>query len=155
MLERVWRKENPLTLEVSIQIVVTTKENGMEVPKNRGILRSSNHTPGHTFIQKRWTLFKKIHAKKKKLHTCTSALIPALFTIAKTRKQPKCHQQTMEVRRCDVCVLCQSPQSCPTFCNPRDYSPPGSSVHGILQARTLELVAIPFSRASSQPRDGT
>jgi len=34
-----------------------------------------------------------------------------------------------------------------------DYSPPGSSVHGILQARILEWVAIPFSRGSSQPRD--
>ena len=34
-----------------------------------------------------------------------------------------------------------------------DCSPPGSSVHGILQASTLEWVAIPFSRASSQPRD--
>jgi len=34
-----------------------------------------------------------------------------------------------------------------------DCSPPGSSVHGILQARILEWVAIPFSRASSQPRD--
>ena len=34
-----------------------------------------------------------------------------------------------------------------------DYSPPGSSVHGILQARNLEWVAIPFSRGSSQPRD--
>ena len=33
-----------------------------------------------------------------------------------------------------------------------DYSPPGSSVHGILQARILEWVAIPFSRESSQPR---
>jgi len=44
---------------------------------------------------------------------------------------------------------------CPTFCNPRDYSPPCSSVHGIFQARTLEWVAIPFSRGSSQPRDGT
>ena len=34
-----------------------------------------------------------------------------------------------------------------------DYAPPGSSVHGILQAGTLEWVAIPFSRGSSQPRD--
>jgi len=34
-----------------------------------------------------------------------------------------------------------------------DYSPPGSSVHGILQARILEWVAILFSRESSQPRD--
>ena len=44
-------------------------------------------------------------------------------------------------------------QSCPTLCDPR--SPPGSSVHGILQARILEWVAIPFSRGSFQPRDGT
>ena len=36
-------------------------------------------------------------------------------------------------------------QSCPTLCNPVDYSLPGSSVHGILQARVLEWVAISFS----------
>ena len=40
----------------------------------------------------------------------------------------------------------------PTLCNPMDYSPPGFSIHGILQARTLERVAIFFSRGSSQPR---
>ena len=43
-------------------------------------------------------------------------------------------------------------QSCPTLCNLMDCSPPGSSVHGILQARTLQWVAIPFSRGSSWPR---
>ena len=36
-------------------------------------------------------------------------------------------------------------QSCPTLCDPMDCSPPGSSVHGILQARILERVAISFS----------
>ena len=41
------------------------------------------------------------------------------------------------------------------LCDPVDCSPPGSSVHGILQARTLEWVAMPFSRGSSQPRDRT
>ena len=46
-------------------------------------------------------------------------------------------------------------QSCPTLCNPMDCSPPGSSVGGILQARFLKWVAIPFSRGSSQPRDPT
>ena len=46
-------------------------------------------------------------------------------------------------------------QLCPTLCNPMDYSLPGSSVHGILQARILEWVAIPFSRGSCQPRDQT
>ena len=46
-------------------------------------------------------------------------------------------------------------QSCPTLCGPMDCNPPGSSVHGILQSRILEWVAIPFSRGSSQPRNGT
>ena len=46
-------------------------------------------------------------------------------------------------------------QSCPTLCNLMDCSPPGSSVHGILQARILEWVAFPFSRGSSHPRDQT
>ena len=40
-----------------------------------------------------------------------------------------------------------------TLCDPLNCSPPGSSVHGILQARVREWVAIPFSRGSSQPRD--
>ena len=46
-------------------------------------------------------------------------------------------------------------QSCVTLCNPMDCSLPGSSVHGILQARILEWLAIPFSRGSSQPRNQT
>ena len=41
----------------------------------------------------------------------------------------------------------KSLQSCPTLCDPMDCSPPGFSVHGILQARTLEWVAISFSSA--------
>ena len=50
-----------------------------------------------------------------------------------------------------ICVLVT--QSCLTLCDPMDYSPVGSSVHGILQARILEWVAISFSGESSQPRD--
>ena len=46
-------------------------------------------------------------------------------------------------------------QSCPTLCDPMDCSPSGSSVHGILQARILVWVAMPFSRGSSWCRDGT
>ena len=52
-----------------------------------------------------------------------------------------------------VCVLVT--QSCPTLCDSRDCSSPGISVHGILQARILEWIAIPFSRGTSQPRDQT
>ena len=45
--------------------------------------------------------------------------------------------------------------SCPTLCDPMDYSLRGSSIHGIFQARVLEWIAISFSRGSSQPRDWT
>ena len=54
----------------------------------------------------------------------------------------------------DICEVLVA-QLCPTLCHPIDCSPPGSSVHGILQARIPEWVAISFSRGSSQPRDRT
>ena len=50
-------------------------------------------------------------------------------------------------------VLCLVTQSCATFCNPMDCTLPGSCVHGILQARILQRVAMPSYRGSSQPRD--
>ena len=46
-------------------------------------------------------------------------------------------------------------QSCPTLCSPMNCSLSGSSIHGILQARILEWIAIPFSRGSSCPKDRT
>ena len=46
-------------------------------------------------------------------------------------------------------------QLCLTLCETMGCTPPGSSVHGILQARTVEWIAIPFSRESFQPRDRT
>ena len=52
-------------------------------------------------------------------------------------------------------VHAKSLQLCPTLFNPIDCSLPGSSVHGILQTRRLERVAMPSSRGSSQPRDWT
>ena len=56
---------------------------------------------------------------------------------------------------CCVYVCVEVTQLCPTLCDPTDCSPPGSSVHGILQARILEWVATPFSRGSSRPRGAT
>ena len=52
-------------------------------------------------------------------------------------------------------VLCLAAQLCLTLCDPMDCSPPGSSVHGIYQARILECVAMPSSRGSSWPRNQT
>ena len=46
-------------------------------------------------------------------------------------------------------------ESCPNLCDPMDCSPPGSSVHGILQARVLKCITIPLSRGSLQPRNQT
>ena len=54
-----------------------------------------------------------------------------------------------------MCMHAKSLQWCLTLCDPMDYSPPVSSVHGILQARILEWVAISYSGGSSQTRDGT
>ena len=47
--------------------------------------------------------------------------------------------------------MCSVTQSCPTLGDPMDWGPPGSSIHGILQARILEQVSMPSSRGSSQP----
>ena len=52
-------------------------------------------------------------------------------------------------------VVCMLSSYSPTLCDPMDYSLPGSSVHGILQARILEWVAMPSSRGSSPPRGQT
>ena len=63
---------------------------------------------------------------------------------------PKVGEKKPDVPACRVVT-----QSCPTLCSPMDCSLPGSSVHGISQARVLEWVAISFSRGSSWPRDQT
>ena len=52
-----------------------------------------------------------------------------------------------------VCVCVLVSQLCLTLCDPMDYSPSDSSVHGILQSRILDWVAIPFSSKTSQPKD--
>ena len=59
------------------------------------------------------------------------------------------------VSLCLLVVVVQSLSHLRLFCNPMDCSPPGSSVHGISQARILEWVALPSSRGSSQPGRGT
>ena len=68
-----------------------------------------------------------------------------------------CHQAQRSAKDCQhqPACACMCAWSCLTLCVPMDCSPPGSSVHGILQARILEWVAIPFSRGSSWPRDRT
>ena len=62
----------------------------------------------------------------------------------------------LRVLLCSMCVsVARCARSCPALCDPMDCSPPGSSVHGIFQARSLEWVSISSSRGSSQSRDQT
>ena len=58
-------------------------------------------------------------------------------------------------RECSYHLKALVAQSCLTLCDPMNCSPPGSSAHGILQARILEWFALLSSRGSSQPRDQT
>ena len=86
-----------------------------------------------------------IYPKELKTETHMPAFIAALFTIAKRWQQTKCPQ--VDEIWWSIAAAAKSLQLCPTLCDSIDGSPPGSPVPGILQARTLEWVAISFSNA--------
>ena len=65
------------------------------------------------------------------------------------------HGEDTFLHRWPVQLVFVHAQLCLTLCDPTDCTPPGSSVHGILQARIMEWVAMPFSLGSSQHRDPT
>ena len=73
------------------------------------------------------------------------------WTLKSNSMRPNTWLATHKLHEVKVLVV----QLCLTLCDPMDCSLPGSSVHGILQARILEYVAIPFCKGSSQPRDQT
>ena len=83
----------------------------------------------------------------------TASLFWVASNIAKYWTELKNSYLEVSLLRVCVCVLVN--QSCPTLCDPMDCSLPGSSDHGISQARITEWVAIPFSRGSSWRRDQT
>ena len=76
-----------------------------------------------------------------------------MHTHKSTERRRYCmYRYTHKHAQYDLCLLAKSLQLYPTLCNPVDCSPPGSSVHGILQARILEWVAMPSSRDLPDPR---
>ena len=91
------------------------------------------------------------------------------FKISDKTKEPPAGSSFLlkaaySIRKAKVKILSLSPicsvnvivaQSCPTLCDSIERNPPGSSVHGILQVRIREWVAIPFSRGSTQSKDPT
>ena len=107
--------------------------------------RNNHHPPHPGLLTKIWE--------------CSSTLHKMIFSHPHVRfKSPL--DELQYLMKCkwyvnSCCVYVKLLQLCPTLCDPVDYSTPGSSVHGILQARILEWVAMPSSRRSSQPRDQT
>ena len=91
---------------------------------------------------------------------CTPIFIAALFTIARTWKRLRCPSMDEWIKKLYIHKLeyysnINWSQSCLTLCNTMDWSPQGSSVHGVFQARILEWVAISFFKRSSWARDQT
>ena len=79
-------------------------------------------------------------------------LQPARFPLSMEFSRQEYWIQIISLYTLNVCSVAKS---CPSLWDTMDCSPPGSSVHGILQARIVEWVAIAFSRWSSWPRDQT
>ena len=77
-------------------------------------------------------------------HTTNKRLEDQVIKKKKKKKTTAKNKKSVKVLVAQLCLM---------LCDPMECSPPGSSVHGILQARILEWVAIPFYRVSSQPRD--
>ena len=102
--------------------------------------------------------FKKINYKYKEQDRPDSAIIQMNEKVLMvTNQHIFCIDRKKVLKnQVDILLCCaKSLQSCPTLCDPMDYSMPGFSVRGILQARILEWVATTFCRGSSQPRDWT
>ena len=83
-----------------------------------------------------------------------------LTLLQENKPHTQCHMIQMEgqvrMKESYICVhVCWVSYLCPTLCNPIDCSPPGSSVHGMIQARILEWVAKLSSRGSSRAWDRT
>ena len=83
------------------------------------------------------------------LHSWVEILPPVPFVCIITEHQDRLPVFHSSFPRFYACLCAGSLQLCPALCDPVDYSLPGSSVHGIFQARMLEWVAMPSSRGSS------
>ena len=84
------------------------------------------------------------------LFSCCFWLLPCYVA-----ELSSCNKSSRDYRARVFVCMCVCAQSCPTLCDPTDCSLADSSVHGILQARTVEWVTISSSRGSSWPRDWT
>ena len=94
-------------------------------------------------------LMSELNRRQLGLHICFSfPWTQYIFLVEVHEEDPVSHKLVVEkVDLADTAAAAKSLQSCPTLCDPIDGRPPGSPIPGILQARTLEWVAISFSNA--------
>ena len=129
-------------------------ENSIEIPqkiKIRTTIQSCNSTLGYLSKENKnisWKTYLHFYVH------CSRAKIQKNLSVHWWIKQMWCVRACACVCVC-VCIVVQSLNHVQFFCNPMYYSPLGSSVPGISQARILEWVAISFSRGSSWSRDQT
>ena len=102
------------------------------------------------WIRKLWYIYTMEYYSAIKKNTFQSVLMRWMKLepiIQNEVTQKEKHQARITLRYTNAAAAAKSPQSCPTLCDPIDGSPPGSPVPGILQARTMEWVAISFCNA--------
>ena len=120
------------------------------------VLRQEIETRRHWGVCWLWSNAFRSHSSFQQNLLDGSSLNPQLFTPLLLPYPVICHfwrMQSYSLVRTNMPA--QSISRVWLFCDPMDCSPPGSSVHGILQARILEWVAMPFSKGSSWFRDRT
>ena len=129
--------------------------------KEHGVHNMCTHTNTHTHNlmgcliswKERMELFTDTEKIFSVEFLCVELMIFPGTTPQHLQKPLWCLTYSSRLYNTDECVWVA--QSCPTLCDPMDCRLSGSSDHGILQARILEWVAIPFSKGSSWPRDWT
>ena len=119
-----------------------TSSNSTEAIKLRSYHSNCSHK-----IKRRMLLGRKAITNLDSIIKSRDMTLPTKVHIVKAMVFPDGHQWMWGSDHKDAAAAAKSCQSCPTLCDPIDSSPPGSPIPGILQARTLEWVAISFSKA--------
>ena len=123
---------------------------GLENPMDRGAWRAAVYRVAKSWIQPKWLSthkhsMVKMHARAH-THTHTHIMFSDYYRIVKRWELPVFLREK-QISLFTAAAAAKSLRSCPTLCDPIDGSPPGSHMPRILQARTLEWVAISFSNA--------